>query len=152
MSVTARIERLRQCYINSRPSICCERARIYTESHRRTEGQPTPIRRAQAFYDFCSEFEPIIFVDELIVGTAGKFRRSGILTPEYSWRWVDKEMDSFETRPQDPYQMSEEQRRYVRENIFPYWKNQSLEEFYISQLPDETAYRSGDNCVFENES
>ena len=40
MSVTARIERLRQCYINSRPSICCERARIYTESHRRTEGQP----------------------------------------------------------------------------------------------------------------
>ncbi len=152
MSVTARIERLRQCYINSRPSICCERARIYTESHRHTEGQPTPIRRAQAFYDFCSEFEPIIFEDELIVGTAGKFRRSGILTPEYSWRWVDKEMDSFETRPQDPYQTSEEQRRYVRENIFPYWKNQSLEEFYISQLPDETAKLTVDTGVIDNDS
>ena len=64
MSTTDRIERLRQNYVNSKPVICYERARIFTESHKRTEGQPIPIRRAQAFYDFCNEFEVRIFEDE----------------------------------------------------------------------------------------
>ena len=98
MEVTERIERLRQNYVNSKPSVCYERAKIYTESHKRTEGQPVILRRAQAFSDFCNEFDVKIFPDELIVGTAGKFRRTGILTPEYSWRWVDKEMDTFASR------------------------------------------------------
>ena len=121
MSVTARIERLRQNYINTKPAICYERARIFTESHQRTEGQPVAIRRAQAFYDFCDQFDLRIFEDELIVGSAGIFRRSGILTPEFSWKWVDAEMDQFDKRPQDPYEMTDEQRDYVRKHIFPYW-------------------------------
>ena len=49
MNTTSRIERLRQNYVNSKPSICYERARIFTESHKRTEGLPVAIRRAQAF-------------------------------------------------------------------------------------------------------
>ncbi|WP_352399252.1 formate C-acetyltransferase/glycerol dehydratase family glycyl radical enzyme [Anaerotignum sp.] len=152
MDTTNRIERLRQNYVNSKPSICIERARIFTQSHMRTEGQPTPIRRAQAFYDFCNEFEIQIFDDELIVGTAGKFRRSGILTPEFSWRWVDKEMDMFDKRPQDPYEMTDEQREYVRKNIFPYWKGKSLEEHFLSILPDATAKIAVDTGIVDNDS
>lgn len=152
MDTTNRIERLRQNYVNSKPSICIERARIFTQSHMRTEGQPTPIRRAQAFYDFCNEFEIQIFDDELIVGTAGKFRRSGILTPEFSWRWVDKEMDMFDKRPQDPYEMTDEQREYVRKNIFPYWKGKSLEEHFLSILPDGTAKIAVDTGIVDNDS
>lgn len=152
MNTTARIERLRQNYINSKPAICYERARIFTESHRRTEGLPTPIRRAQAFYDFCNEFDIRIFEDELIVGTAGIFRRSGILTPEFSWMWVDKEMDTFDKRPQDPYEMTDEQRAYVREHIFPYWKGQSLEEHFLSVLPAETAKIAVDTGIIDNDS
>lgn len=152
MNTTARIERLRQNYVNSKPSVCIERARIFTESHMRTEGMPTPIRRAQAFYDFCNEFDIQIFEDELIVGTAGKFRRSGILTPEFSWKWVDKEMDMFDKRPQDPYEMTDEQRAYVRENIFPYWKGKSLEEHFLSILPEETAKIAVDTGIVDNDS
>ncbi|MDD2217553.1 MAG: formate C-acetyltransferase/glycerol dehydratase family glycyl radical enzyme [Eubacteriales bacterium] len=152
MNTTARIERLRQNYVNSKPAISCERARIFTESHKRTEGLPTPIRRAQAFYDFCNEVDINIFEDELIVGTAGEFRRSGILTPEFSWRWVDKEMDTFDKRPQDPYEMTDEQRAYVREHIFPYWKGQSLEEHFLSILPEETAKIAVDTGIVDNDS
>lgn len=152
MNTTDRIERLRQNYINSKPSVCCERARIFTESHKRTEGLPTPVRRAQAFYDFCNEFDIRIFEDELIVGTAGIFRRSGILTPEFSWMWVDREMDTFDKRPQDPYEMTDEQRAYVRENIFPYWKGQSLEEHFLAMLPPETAKVVVDTGIVDNDS
>jgi len=152
MSATERIERLRQNYINTKPSICCERARIFTESHKRTEGKPVAVRRAQAFYDFCNKFDVRIFEDELIVGTTGLFRRSGILTPEFSWQWVDAEMDQFDKRPQDPYEMTDEQRSYVRENIFPYWKNQSLEEYFLAQLPEDSAKLVVDTGVIDNDS
>lgn len=152
MSTTERIEHLRQNYINTKPSICIERARIFTESHRRTEGQPVPIQRAQAFHDFCSQFDVRIFPEELIVGTAGKFRRTAILTPEYSWQWVDREMDTFDKRPQDPYQMTEEQRDYVRKEIFPYWKGQSLEERFLAQLPPGTAHIAVDTGIIDNDS
>ncbi len=138
MSITPRIERLRQNYIHSKPSICYERARIFTESHKRTEGEPVPIRRAKALYDFCTEFDVHIFEDELIVGTTGKFRKSGILTPEFSWTWVDREMDMFDKRPQDPYEMTDEQRAFVRKEIFPYWKGRSLEEAFLAQVPEDT--------------
>lgn len=152
MSVNERIERLRQNYVNSKPSICYERARIYTESHQRTEGQPVILRRAQAFYDFCDQFDIQIFTDELVVGTAGKFRRTGILTPEFSWQWVDKEMDNFDKRPQDPYQMTDEQRDFVRANVFPYWKGKSLEEHFLAALPARTAQIAVDTGVVDNDS
>ena len=87
-------------------------------SHKRTEGQPVAIRRAQAFYDTCNELCVNIFPDELIVGCTGEFRKCGILTPEFSWTWVDREMDTFATRAQDPYEMTDEQRAFVRKEIF----------------------------------
>lgn len=152
MNTTDRIERLRQNYINSKPSICYERARIFTESHKRTEGLPIEIRRAQAFYDFCNEFDIRIFEDELVVGTAGIFRRSGILTPEFSWKWVEKEMDIFHKRPQDPYEMTDEQRKFVRENVFPYWEGKSLEEHFLSVLPEDIAKITVDTGIVDNDS
>ena len=152
MSSTPRIERLRQNYITSKPSICYERARIFTESHKKTEGLPVPIRRAQALYDFCTQFKVQIFEDELIVGTSGIFRRSGILTPEFSWTWVDREMDMFDKRPQDPYVMTDAQRTFVRNEIFPYWKGQSLEEFFLRQVPSDTARLVVDTGIVDNDS
>lgn len=152
MAVSERIERLRQNYVNSKPSICYERARIYTESHQKTEGMPVILQRAQAFYDFCDQFDIQIFDDELVVGTAGKFRRSGILTPEFSWQWVDKEMDTFDKRPQDPYQMSDDQREFVRANVFPYWQGKSLEEHFLAMLPEETAKIVVDTGIVDSDS
>lgn len=149
---TERIERIRQNYINSKPSVSYERARIWTESHKKTEGQSVPIRRAMAFKDACDQLAVNIYGDELIVGAIGEFRKCGILTPEFSWVWVDREMDNFDKRVQDPYIMTDEQRNYVRENIFPYWKGKSLEESFLAQLPKETARVVVDTGFVDNDS
>ncbi len=85
---------------------------------------------AQAFYDTCNELCVNIFEGELIVGASGEFRKCGILTPEFAWKWVDDEMDNFPQRPQDPYEMTEQQREFVRKNIFPYWKGKSVEDAF----------------------
>ena len=79
-----------------------------------------------------------IFEGELIVGAIGEYRKCGILTPEFSWQWVDREMNHFATRPQDPYIMTDDQRRFVREKIFSYWKGKPLEEAFLARLPAET--------------
>lgn len=90
-----RIEAARQSYINEKPSICVERSRIWTQSHKKTQGQAVELRRAQAFLDTCRELPVNIYEGELIVGSSGNYRKTGILTPEFSWTWVDREMDSF---------------------------------------------------------
>ena len=77
MSITPRIEKIRQNYINTKPSISYERARIWTESFKRTEGMPAQIRTAQAFYDTCNELCVNIFEGELIVGASGEYRKFG---------------------------------------------------------------------------
>lgn len=138
MSITPRIEKIRQNYINTKPSISYERARIWTESFKRTEGMPAQIRTAQAFYDTCNELCVNIFEGELIVGASGEYRKCGILTPEFAWKWFDDEMDNFPSRPQDPYEMTDEQRAYVRENIFPYWKGKSVEDAFLARTSAET--------------
>lgn len=150
--ITERIEKIRQNYVNSKPEISYERALIWTESYKRTEGLPVCIRAARAFYDCCKELGVHIFEGELVVGATGEFRKCGILTPEFSWMWVDREMDNFATRPQDPYIMTDEQRAFVRENIFPYWKGKSLEEAFLARLPEETKRIGVDTGIIDNDS
>ncbi|KZL89040.1 glycyl radical protein [Clostridium magnum] len=150
--ITERIEFARQNYINAKPAISYERARIWTESHKKTEGESVVIRRAKAFKDTCEQIEVTIFEGELIVGAIGEFRKCGILTPEFSWTWVDREMDNFDKRVQDPYVMTDEQREFVRKNIFPYWKGKSLEEAFLAQLPKETAKVAVDTGFVDNDS
>ena len=150
--LTARIEKIRQNYVNAKPAISCERAFLWTESHKKTEGQHVAIRRAQAFYDTCAGISVHIFEGELIVGVVGEFRKCGILTPEFSWLWVDREMDDFDKRSQDPYVMTDEQRAFVREKIFPYWKGKSLEEAFLARVPEETRKIAVDTGVIDNDS
>ena len=150
--ITERIEKIRQNYVNAKPEISYERALIWTQSHQATEGQPVCIRRARAFYDCCDRLGVHIFDGELVVGATGEFRKCGILTPEFSWMWVDREMDNFATRSQDPYIITDQQRAFVRENIFPYWKGKSLEEAFLARLPEETRRIGVDTGIIDSDS
>lgn len=150
--ITDRIEKIRQNYVNSKPCISVERAEIWTQSYKMTEGMPECIRSARAFYDCCSKLGVHIFEGELIVGAIGEFRKCGILTPEFAWKWVDKEMDSFSTRPQDPYIMTKEQCGKVRSEIFPYWEGKSLEEAFLKRLPEDTKKIGVDTGVIDSDS
>lgn len=150
--LSERMRKGKDNYIHCKPHISYERARIWTESHKKTEGMEVPIRRAIAFKDTCENLVVKIFDGELIVGASGEFRKCGILTPEFSWTWGDREMDNFDKRVQDPYEITEEQRAYIREHIFPYWKGQSLEEAFLAQVAPEIAKVTVDTGIVDNDS
>lgn len=135
---TDRVRRLREQYFTFRPAVCTERAAIYTQSYRETEGLHPAPRRARAFARVCAEKSVRILGEELIVGMPGLQPRSGIFCPEISWRWLERELETISSRPQDPYGVTEEQKALLRDEIFPYWKGRSAEEYYQANLPQST--------------
>lgn len=149
---TPRIAEIKKQYIKTTPSISIERARIFTDSHKETEGETVILRRAKAFRAVCNAIDPVIFEGELLVGSIGEFRRSGIICPEYSWQWVEQEMDTFAERSQDAYTISPEAKKSLRDEIFPYWKGKSLEETFLARLDEDTARVLVDTGIVDNDS
>jgi formate C-acetyltransferase len=149
---TARIQRLREAWKEAEPRLCIERAAIYTRSCREHGGDSPEVRSARAFKAVCAAIPVTIYPDELFVGNPGAERRSGSVDPELSWQWIATELDDFQIRSQDPYGVTEEQKRRLREDIFPFWKGRSLEEAYLARLPQETAWVTVDTGVVDNDS
>jgi formate C-acetyltransferase len=147
-----RIRRLKRAFNLAQPSLCIERAALYTRAHREHAGESAQVRSALGFLATCSELPVTIFEDELIVGNPGAARRAGSVDPELSWRWIEAELDDFESRGQDPYRVTEAQKRRLREEIFPFWRGRSLEEAYLARLPEETARVTVDTGVVDNDS
>lgn len=54
--------------------------------------------------------------------------RYGVVFPESGSTWVDKEFETLPTRPQDKFNVHEEDIKYFREVIYPYWQGKSLED------------------------
>ena len=95
------------------------------------------IRRAKVFKRHCETKTITIQPDELIVGNAGAVARSIHVNPELSNNWFYNELDTMSTRPQDPYQITEEQKRLYREEIYPYWKGKTLRDFWDARAPKD---------------
>ena len=78
--MTDRIEKIRQNYVNAKPEISYERAWLWTESYKKTEGLPVCIRSARAFYDCCDQLGVHIFEGELLLGTYTRLSLGGYPT------------------------------------------------------------------------
>lgn len=135
--MTARIERLKTALFARTREISLERALLYTESHRQTEGEPTIIRRAKATAHILDNVAISIRDDELIAGNRTVKPRAGIISPEMDPYWLLEELDQFPTRPQDRFNISESDKQIYREQLFPYWKERSMKDFINGQMTDE---------------
>lgn len=135
--MTARTERLKAALFASPREISLERALLYTESYRSTEGEPTLLRRAKATAYILDNVEIALREDELIAGNRTVKPRAGIISPEMDPYWLLKELDTFSTRPQDRFNISEQDKQIYRRQLFPYWESHSMKDFINSQMPEE---------------
>ncbi|WP_437888709.1 choline trimethylamine-lyase [Phytobacter sp. V91] len=134
VSLLPRITSLRERYLQAKPFISATRARAVTEIYRKYPGMPTLLLRAMAFRRAC-QIAPLVIAEvELIVSHPAGAARGGEISPEIAWRWVNDELDTMSTRAQDPYVISEEVKRELREDIFPFWQGRSLDEMAETQL------------------
>lgn len=132
---TPRIEQLKSALFQSQREISLERALLYTESHKQTEGEPTLIRRAKATAHVLDRVEIAIRENELIAGNRTVQPRAGIVSPEMDPYWIEKELETFESRPQDKFFISEEDKEIYRNELLSYWSTRSMKDFINQQIP-----------------
>lgn len=134
-----RIEGLRQRVLGEPPSVDIMRARIVTQAHREHSGEPLISVWGEAMYRLFTELPVDIAPGELIVGSPTVRPRAAQLYPEVQSGWLGAELDNVESRGWDPLQMSDSDKREVRESILPYWKGRTIAERLFAQCPPETA-------------
>ncbi len=132
-----RIDRLKDALFAKAPEIEVERAVLLTESYKNTEGLPTIARRAKAFRHILENLPITINEDELVVGSATKSPRSCQIFPEFSFQWIEDEFDTIQTRNADPFVLSEESKKALKE-VFAYWKGKTTSELATSYMRSET--------------
>lgn len=131
-----RIDRLVEHLYAKMPEIESARAKLITESYMETEGQPIVTRRALAFKHILENIPIIIRDDELIVGSTTIAPRGCQTYPEYSFQWLDDELDTVATRSADPFYISEEAKKDLRE-VHKYWKGKTTSELATSYMAPE---------------
>ncbi len=79
----------------------------------------------KSFRRACETAPMLIQPGELIVGHPCGKPRAGAFSPDISWDWLESELDTIATRAQDPYYISEADKRVIRNELFPFWKGKS---------------------------
>lgn len=145
---TERHVRLKQNFLKQVPTITTYRARAVTEFTKKNPGMPKILLRAKCFR-YCCETAPLVIQDdELIVGSPCGAPRAGAFSPDIAWRWLRDEIDTIGTRPQDPFFISEEDKKYMREELFPFWEGKSLDEYCEDQYREAGVWElSGESFV-----
>ena len=135
--MSERITRLKENLFKKMPQIESARARLITESYRKTEGEPIITRRAKAFLHILQNLPIVIRDEELIVGSTTIAPRSCQTYPEFSYEWLQAEFDTVEKRLADPFYIAEETKRELTE-ANRYWKGKTSSELATAYMAPET--------------
>lgn len=128
-----RIKQARDKMYRRVATICPERAEIITESFKRTEGEPIVLRRAEAFADILDQMSIYIEPDMLIVGNQASVNFAAPIFPEYSIAWVIEELDEFDQRSGDSFQITEDTKERLRK-IASYWEGKTHQDEVLKNL------------------
>lgn len=119
-----RIERMRVKIINQPHEICVERARLITESYQKTKGESSPLRFAKAMSYFLKNMSIKIWDDEFLVGTRTIKLVGTPLYPEVRIDTLELDLELYNTREVQSFIISEDDKKILRDEIIPYWKNE----------------------------
>ncbi|MBQ3927824.1 MAG: glycyl radical protein, partial [Clostridia bacterium] len=135
--MTERVKKLMDATYGGKPTLESDRAVLITESYKQTENLPIEMRRALALKHILENLPIAIRDNELIVGCNTKAPRSSQVFPEFSFEWIEQELDTMEHRAADPFVVSEEDKKILR-SVFPYWKGRTVSDLALSYMTDET--------------
>jgi len=110
--------------------ICTERARYYTESHRKTEGEHPSLRAAHALENVFSKMTVRIDRDELLVGNRSSKLIAPPIAPErgdftFVFEYLLDELKTF------GYNIAVDDERYLFDELIPYWRGKTVREAKI---------------------
>lgn len=137
LPMSHRVQKLKEVMFAEERYASVEQAKIVTEVYRAHGELPRNILRALSLKEALLKIEIKITEGELIVGNRTTGVRAGVIFPESGLSWVDREIETLPTRPQDPFQIREEDVHAFHEDIFPFWKGKTLEDILDDRIGDE---------------
>ena len=132
---------MRDAMLEAQPTISSERAMLFTDYLREHEDEPIQIRLAKAFSHVLANMTIRIEPDELIVANLGPTPRSCQIFPEYSWTWINDELERFDKRRTERFEISKEDKKILKD-VFEYWKGKSTLEISKDRMPQESQLAS----------
>lgn len=122
----------------TKPQIDIERGLYFTQSFKKTEGQPLILRWSKALLHYAKNATVYIDDEQLIVGRSGKQGRYGILYPELDGDILDEAIKELPKREVSPFDITKEDAEIVLKEISPYWKGKTFHEDLAKSLSEET--------------
>ena len=129
-----RIQSLTERYLETRPSICTERARIAAESYNKTEAEPPIIRAAKALEAVLSGISVWILDDELILGHWASTFRGVPVWPEFGVHPPQLGFQHYD--PKFIPSLTEETQQELQE-LISHYKGNNPTERVCAELPEQ---------------
>jgi formate C-acetyltransferase len=130
MPIHPRNQRYKDRVLTAPYEICLERARYYTESFQQTEGEHPAKRAALAFAHTLRQMTIYILDEERILGNRSSKLVAGVIPVERGDMNVvlDMDLDFLRHREPQPYRITAEEERELRDRILPYWRGKTLRD------------------------
>lgn len=125
------------------PRVALDRAGLFTESFRETEGQPLVMRWAKALAHYAEKAPIAIFPDELIVGRPNTWLgRWAIVYPELDGSVMPAGVAMFRKNKGQPGEVvvTEDDAKIINEVLTPYWAGKDYATNFLHALPEETRF------------
>ena len=134
--VSDRVAKIRQKYRTTKPKIDINRYRLVTEFYMENPQLTGILKRAKSMRNLFENMPTPVFEDELISGFQGETYRCCALYPETSFDWFMAELKAgiLPTREVDPYDIDEEDAKYVLETG-DWWDKHSMSKMFDEYIP-----------------
>ncbi len=119
-----RILRMKDKMVMQPHEICIERAKLFTESYKKTKGDPSAIRFAKAMDYLLSNMTIKIWEDEFIIGNRCTKFVGTPLYPEVRVDTIELDLELYSTRDVQRFLLSEGDKKILKNEIIPYWKSE----------------------------
>lgn len=132
-----RVHKLKTEMLDEPRYMSVEQAKIITGVYQNNKDKPTIIKRALALREVLAKIEITIKPEEIIVGNRTQGVRAGVVSPESGISWLEREINDLPFRAQDKFLVREDDVRYFKDNICPYWRGKTLEDQIYSELGED---------------
>jgi formate C-acetyltransferase len=123
--------------------VSLDRAVAFTESFKRTEGQPMVLRWARAEKHYAETAPIAIFDDELIVGRPNTWLgRWGIVYPELDGATMPAGVEMFRNNKGKPGEVvvTDEDAKIIDEILVPYWTGKDYAYNFAKAVPEDARF------------
>jgi pyruvate formate-lyase/glycerol dehydratase family glycyl radical enzyme len=134
-NLTPRMAAYREKMLSIQPRVCAERAVLATESEKEHRAEPLPVRRARLLERVLERMTIYIEPETLLAGNQASSNRAAPVFPEYAIDWLIDELDEFERRDGDRFQIDEADKARLRE-IAPFWEKNTLKDAGLAMMPE----------------